>query len=179
MADLTRNGALSIFNVTSSGAPYLGVAELLSTRVSSIRALSGGSTLINTADTVQFPFSVDEKIGFIVSWAATAEAATTGSLNLKVKAGDGYRAVLGNYNLIVDTGATGSGSTAGRLKRWILGPFESARFAEEATSTAGGCSTGDQAITFELTTDYIAGSTRARGTVNILPFTMPVVEFAT
>lgn len=181
MANLTRNGALAIASVTSSQFALFGVGILLSTRMDELRSLTGGTTLTSTAGSrsAQFPYGIDDKIAFVVSWCATAEAATTGSLTLQAKSGEGFQADLGNYNLYVEGGATGSGSTAGRLKRWIIGPFESARFAETATSTGGGATTGEQAITLRITTDYLARSTRARGAVNILPFKLPVVDYAT
>ena len=130
---------------------------------------------------IELPVAFNDKVGFTVSWAGTQQE-TAGSLYLNVAAGDHWRNTLGAYNLLLteSTEVTG-GSTRCQIKRWFIGPFESAQFVKAAASSAAGATVGDPVIRFGLSTALATAAltTRERHKVHIQAFKMPTVDYDT
>lgn len=178
--DLTRNESKLVLNLTSADSSSLSVTHWESTDISAFRTLTSAFTLGDSTQIIHFPAPKDGKTMFLVGWGATQEE-TTASPKLVVTAG-GWRSALGDYSVVLAGGATGAttGSTGGRFKRWIFGPFESAQFQCSATATAGGCSTGDPCIKFDLSSVGSSGiSTNNYDIVSILPINLPDVSYDT
>lgn len=174
--DLTRNGAVQVLAVQT---------EATSTEaLSAWRHFSaGGSTLGTTGSTDEgfATFDIDERIAFIVSWANSSDNSTFGP-TLTVSAGSdrrAYKAGQGTFSFFPAGSATGS-TAAWSGKRWLVGPFESARFARETTAgstAARGTAEGRNHIQFTLTNT--SGEQGNAGRVNIAAFKLPVVGYAT
>ena len=179
---LNRNLAVSVQNITSANSTSLVVASWLGANVTPIRnASSSGLLLDSTQLWFDIPVDPDDKVAFLVSWAGTQQQAD-GGLSLRVYAGTRWRSDLGNYDFMI-TGSTAAcgGSSMGQLKRWVLGPLESAQFIRAAASSNAGATVGDPAIRIGLTTAVTPGalSTTERHKVHIQPFKFPTVEYAT
>jgi hypothetical protein len=191
---LKRQTVTLLQKLTSLDTAVLGAGVWLSgAAINVVRAPGSSGYLLqssaSTAKLIDIPFSVDDKVGFIVSWACTESTATTG-LVLRIHAGDKWQKGLGDVDLpLFAEGTVGtdpsSYATEGCLRRWMIGPLESARFVRAATSTFLGCEEGDPAVRFSLTTDVAATLMAAAPTslerhkVHIQPFSMPSVEYAT
>jgi hypothetical protein len=179
---LSENTAISICNLTSVDSGSLLVATWLGAAIAGPRnASSSGYLLDSTQLWIEFPLDMPDQVAFIVSWGGTQQE-TDGSLYLTVSAGDEWRNDLGSYNLLItDTTAVSGGSTRSQLKKWLVGPFESARFIGAAASSAAGATVGDPSIRFGLSTALATGAltTDERHKVHIQPFLMPVVEYDT
>ena len=180
--DLTRNQAKLILNLTSADSTMLQATHWNSTDgIAAFRNLTSAYTLGDSSQIIHFPAPKDGKALFIVGWGATESAGNTLAPSLEVTAG-GWRDALGSYSVVLAGGATGAstGSTGGRFKRWVFGPFESAQFQNTATSTRGGCSTGDPCIRFNLSSGGSTGiSLTHYDIVSILPINLPDVSYDT
>ena len=175
VTQLSPHSATLIFNMTtvlSSGLAEAGNMSGMTT------GMSSGSTVTSTND-VTVALDRDD-LAFIASWYSSAlSSGTTECPNLRVKAGDRWRNDIGAFDLQI---APDSSGTAGaQVRKWLIGPFESARFAEQATSTSiAETKIGAHYITFSLTTAYSTHSTVVRhGKINIVPFRMPRVDYDT
>jgi hypothetical protein len=140
-----------------------------------LRALMGvGTTLLSTAastgnGSVTVQYDVDDKIAFRVAWLATA--ASTGVCRLTVTQGTARRAWqrdIGSFTLTMPA----AGST-GRV--YMVGPFETARFAVRSTSTVQ-APVGRNYVRFTGTTGSTSPQARRW---NIQAFRMPDVRYAT
>ena len=143
------------------------------------KLIGSGSTLstVTSTNDVVVPLDQDGNMVFMVSWACCS---STNAPNLNVEVGDRWRGALADFDLTLPVGTTGTtGSITGR--RWLIGPFESARFGKQATSTDFGVKIGAHYVRFSLTTEnstYTTGTERT-GKVNIFPFRMPRVDYDT
>jgi hypothetical protein len=180
---LVENSAVRICFLTSQNSTQVAAAHWLPGTIAGLRnASSSGFLLDSTQLFIDFPVDMADKVAFIVSWAATQQD-DAGSLWLNVKAGDGWRDILGDYNLLLteSTAVTG-GSTRCQLKKWLFGPFDSAQFVGVASSVStAGAAVGDRCIRFGLSTALATGAltTEEYNKVHIQPFLMPVVEYDT
>ena len=176
---MVRNGRLQVQTVSALTTAANGL-----TRFRNI----GGTTLTSTDSTTPAnvnayaTFDLDDKVGFIVSWCGSSDINTTGHLLLTVSAGTNRRAWqndLGSFSFYPSGSVTGS--TDGWVgKRYILGPFESARFARETTAgstVAVGTREGNNHIRFSVSAS--SSELGHAGRVNILAFRMPAVNYAT
>jgi len=172
---LSRNGRVAVQNIALASTNVIAPTRF--------RAI-GGTTLGTTGSTdVGFAtFDVDDKTAFIVSWACSSAVSTGKQLLLTVAAGSDGRAwqnELGSYSFYPAGSATGSSGTY-RGKRYIIGPFESARFARETTAgstAARGTKAGNNHIQFTLSAASSESGNQAR--VNVLAFKMPGVSYST
>jgi len=180
---LVENSAVRICWLTSANATQVSVDHWTAGDIDGLRnASSSGYVLDSTQRFIDFPVDMADKVAFIVSWAATQQE-TAGSLYLNVKAGDGWRNILGDYDLLLteSTAVTG-GSTACQLKKWLFGPFDSAQFVGVASSVStAGAAAGDRCIRFGMSTALATAAltTEEYNKVHIQPFLMPVVEYDT
>ena len=174
---MARNSAVKILDVTSSASTVSAVATVLAANGVQWRAAGAGSTYstLTTANDVNVKLDADDRIGFLVSWCCTQDAAPV-TQTLSVSAGSArgaWRNDVGAYTLNLCTAAH---STATKLRKWILGPFEGARFAQTATSTAAGVKTGHRYVTFTMAVNTSAAQSAKAG---ILPFRWPDVSYTT
>ena len=179
--DLSRNTAIQIASVTSSESLALGLTVWRSAPIIPVRGTSSGFLLTSTQTSLDIPYPHDN-YGFLVGWACTAmsTAAMKGCI-LTVNSGTEWQSALGNLDIQFSDTSSGTNSTAGLFKRYLIGPLESARFVRSAASSNAGATVGDPAVNFELST---AGITAALGTrecfkAHIQPFQMPVVSYDT
>ena len=129
--------------------------------------ISGGTTLLSTGgDPLTVPYDVDDKIGFLVTWLATA--ATTGALTVAHGSERrGWQKDIGSYTLTM----TAAGATG---RTYFVGPFETARFAIKSTSTEH-APVGRNYVRFTGSTAALVQSRR----FNIVAFRMPDVQYDT
>ena len=137
---------------------------------------TGGTTLLSTGDDstgtglVTVQYDKDDQIAFLVSFAASN--ATTVPPVLTVTQGSerrGWQRDIGSFTLTLNTTGARRGS------RFIVGPFETARFAIKSTSTVH-APEGRNYVKFTAST----GSGGAQSNkVNILAFRMPDVQYDT
>ena len=176
---LSPHTATLISNLTSNNSTSFVTAAMsaVATWASDFRALVGSSlsTVNSTADVV-VPLDQDSAVAFVVSWACTD---STQAINLNVSVGDRWRSKLADFDLLVSPASSGSTGTA-VARRWLIGPFESARFGKQATSTNFGVKMGQHYVRFALTTEYSnMTAARAGSKVSVLPFRMPRVDYDT
>ena len=165
---MARNGAVNTF----TGALAASSGQFVPFMQGSVVTISTTSTS-STARSAAFQHEADDKIGFFLSWCNTV--ATTGSISVVVSAGSEGRAWnrdQGAYTFYPSGSATGS-SGANTGKRWILGPFESARFAVKSTSTQW---SGRNEVRMTIVTT--SAGVRHNNRVGIVPFKMPVVSYS-
>ena len=160
---MVRNGAV----LMDSFAPTTAEQERPALR----GMIGGGTTLLSTAAStgagaVTVQYDVDDKIGFLVTWLATA--ATTGALTVvQGTRRRGWQRDIGSYTLsMTATGATG--------RTYFVGPFETARFAIVSTSTVQ-APVGRNYVRFTGSTAALEQSRR----FNIVAFRMPDVQYDT
>jgi len=148
-----------------------------------LSSTAGASTSLGhltSGNNRDIPYPSDD-IAFIVSWACT-QPDDFGSRVLRIHEGDKWQSGLGHYDiLLTNTSSESGGSTATQLKRWLVGPLESARFVRAAASSGAGAVRGAPAVRFAMTT---ARSTRAfaalaHSRARIVPFKMPGVSYST
>jgi len=186
---LNRNLAVSVLNITSDDSTgCLAVDSWLGANITSVRNVSSSGFLLDSTQLwYDIPVDPDDKVAFLVSWGGTQQE-VAGSLYLKINAGDYWRSDLGDYDfLITESTAVSGGSTESQLKRWIVGPLESARFVRAAASSNAGATVGDPAIRFEMSTSTGtrgslstgAYTTQERHKIHIQPFKFPTVTYST
>ncbi len=139
------------------------------------RLSNAGTTIHVSTDpdenTVNFLHDVDGKIGFLVRWGCTANESTSDYPTVTVVAGSEGRAWnrdQGAVSFMIESTAAFIGKT------YLVGPFESARFAIQSTSTDW---PNRNEVRFTISADTCADIFAQR--VNILPFKMPVVSYST
>ena len=132
--------ATSRMRLASETAQFRGIGgtTLLSSGFDPTVSTSAGPDI----GTVTVEIPVDDKIGFIVSWGATAalDADNAAAATLRVSAGTArraYRRELGHFDLRLaqTSGGLSQATTGAMWNRFLLGPFESAQFAHESEST--------------------------------------------
>ena len=194
-----RNTAVLISSITCGESSALRVggeigksgAEVVKARDMYMKSTAAGSTgigFLSSGQYIDFPYGNDDKVAFIVSWGCTQT--TLGGAVLRVHQGaakgsttytGAWRRDLGNYDLVLDSTASCGGTTAGTLKRWVLGPLESARFSMAAATSGAGATVGDPVVRMQLSS--AAGGQAITDIqeykVRIVPFKLPVVEYAT
>ena len=158
---MVRNNVVQVFN-SSAATTAKDVTRYVMAGGGQI--LDAGSTRIATIQ-----YDKDDKIGFIVTFACTAAAA---SQTLTVAQGTARRAWqrdLGSLTLSLNptTGWTGR-------KSWFVGPFETARFAQRSTAVAL-APVGRNYVRFTLSTASTVGGRYVR----LDAFRMPDVQYAT
>ena len=138
-----------------------------------------GSTLstVTSTNDVVVPLDQDGAVAFLVSWACCS---STHASNLNVSVGDRWRNKLADFDLMLSAASSGTTGSA-NARRWIVGPFESARFGKQATSTNFGVKIGAHYVRFALTTKYTPLTTGVErdSKVSIFPFRMPRVDYDT
>jgi hypothetical protein len=159
---LVRNGSVLIHSFVPSTA---------STRPATRANVGAGTTLLSTgaaADSaVTVQYDVDDKIAFRVTWFATAASTAV----LTVAQGSirrGWQRDIGSFQLTM----TAAGATG---RTYMVGPFETARFAIRSTSTAH-APVGRNYVRF---TGSTAGASAQSRRWNIQAFRMPTVRYAT
>jgi hypothetical protein len=167
---LVRNSYLTLYMHTSGDAGSTGIADT-STQAEVLRYVGGSTVASSSEATVKL--DVCDRIGFLVGWCCTA--LSTGTRYIKVEAGDNWHSVYGDLNISLTPSATGS--TAAAVTKMILGPFESARFGMQATSTDPGVGIGENYVKFSVISD--ASSNSQAQYVNILPFRWPDTQYDT
>ena len=177
--NLNRNTAIQISGITSSQEALLQTLTRL--QVTSFRdgmGTSSGFLIDGDQPNLDIPYP-DDNYGFIVSWGSTC-ADDWGGRVLRINEGTAWQSGLGHLDiLLTDTSSESGGSTASQVKRWMVGPLESARFVRSAASSNGGAVVGAPAVNFQMTT---ARSTRGLTTdcnsgVRVQPFKLPVVTY--
>ncbi len=169
-------------SLTKNSASLIHATGLMSTQAVSFAPWRemGGTTISTTGGSTSaraaFRLDNDDKIGFLVSWNCTA--ATTGNRRITVSAGSEGRAWnrdQGSYSFFPSGSATGtSGARYG--KRWLLGPFESARFAVQSTSTDWN---GRNEIRMTIVSACSSAGDLHCNKAHVLAFKMPVVNYST
>ena len=133
-------------------------------------------TLLAASSEAAIPIPIDDKLGIIVSYGSSLghqSISDTGGLVLTVAAGDGWRSTMGSFTVKMY-----EDSTTNHRKQVILGPFESAQFAANATSTARGVTVGDPYILLTVTTSTELVTANANQ-VTVQPFIFPRVSYST
>ena len=187
---LSRNTAIQISNLTCAASTAIRVgtggaaaARMRVFRDAFLASTGAASTMVgyvSSGQRLNIPYPSDD-IAFIISWACTQPDGLSGRV-LRVHEGDRWQKGLGHYDIVLtaNTSADG-GSTAVQLKRWLLGPLESARFVRAATSSGEGAEVGEPVVMFQMTTarSSAALAASAHSQVRVVPFKMPAVSYDT
>jgi len=181
--NISRNSGVRIASLTSAASAALGVGVWASAGLRPVRAASSSGFLLDSTQTnLDIPYDVDDKMGYIASWACTAmTTAVLKACVLRINAGDEWQSGLGAADIMFSDTSSGVNSTAGLLRKYMIGPLESARFVRSAASSNARATVGDPAVNFALTTARMTGAlgTRECFKVHIQPFKMPVVNYST
>jgi len=180
---LARNSYVLAQTITTgAGTTALTDMAALADGVDLIRNMGGstseGSTYsgddYSTGDTLTVKFDRDDNIAFMVSWVSSQ---TTQFPKLRVQPGDAWKRDQGSFDLHLSDETTSSTGTTGMIgKRYFVGPFDGARFAQNATSTDPGVDIGQNYVEFSLVNTT---STVKDGIVHIVAFRWPDVSYAT
>lgn len=186
-ANLSRNGAVTIFSGTSTDIALVldttgGMTQLVSTSLGFVlRGSTTPSTGITAATTeiLNVGIPVDDQTAFLITWGCSA---TSTQAVLTVMAGEerrGWQQGQGAFQV------TSTSTRAYLFCQKIIGPFESARFGRVSCSTGtGGFGSGSTDIgagqTFVQFHLYSSdGTTDQINNWGILPFRMPRVTYDT
>jgi hypothetical protein len=185
--NLERNGALQIYASTSTelfeqssylDAWYAGVGSTV-TELAAVNSSNLDVTVTDaTTGFVKIPIPEDDNIAFVVSWAASS---TQQYAHLHVSPGQermGWQQGQGGFTVALEaSGGSGQG------KRYLVGPFESARFARVSRSTDNGVGAGssDIGIGKKFVRFFLSVTTSedgVHGQFSVAPFRMPRVTYS-
>ena len=181
-SDMVKNNVLRLLAVSSSacmgGASTAFVNAMSSDLGQAAYRSVGGTTMTSTADstTVTCRLDVDDRIGFLVGWCATASTGVYTDHYVTVSQGTqngAWRRDYGSQTIYMH--ASDYSDTGCVTTKMMIGPFESAMYAMKATSTDPGVGIGENYITITLSTF----STLQTGKANILAFRWPDVSYST